>query len=58
MYYLLHVRVTFYKNNNINKTGTRQCTRAVWSTFAQIHSTLEFPVRICDSHITTHTRPT
>ena len=48
-----------------NKNGTRQCTRAVWSPFADIHSThptalglLEFPVRICDiSHITTHTRP-
>ena len=23
----------------INKTGSRQCTRAVWSTFAKIHST-------------------
>ena len=53
-----------------NKTGTRQCTRAVWSTFPDIHSThpgalmhylgsLEFPVRIYDaSDITTHTRPT
>ena len=25
--------------SNPNKTGTRQCTRAVWSTFADIHST-------------------
>ena len=25
-------------NFNKNKTGTRQYTRAVWSTFAQIHS--------------------
>ena len=44
-----------------NKTGTRQCTRAVWSTFAEIHSIhpvalmhdlglLEFPVRICAHH--------
>ena len=53
-----------------NKTGTRQCTWAIWSTFADIHSThpgalmyylglLEFPVRICDaSHVKTHTRPT
>ena len=22
-----------------NKTGSRQCTQAVWSTFAEIHST-------------------
>ena len=22
-----------------NKTGSRQCTRVVWSTFAEIHST-------------------
>ena len=51
-----------------NKTGTRQCTRAVWSTFAEIHfdhpgalihlGLLKLPVWICDSHITTHTRPT
>ena len=53
-----------------NKTGTRQCTRAVWSTLAEIHSNhpdslmhylglLEFPVKICDaSQITTHTMPT
>ena len=52
--------------NNNNKTGTCQCTRAVWSTFAEIHSNhpgalmhylglLEFPVRMCNSHITTHT---
>ena len=59
-----------YWKNKDNKTGTRQCTRAVWSTFADIHSThpgalmhylgsLEFPVRILDaSDITTHTRPT
>ena len=44
----------------LNKTGTRQCNRAVWSIFADIHSThpgalmhylgsLEFPV-ICDTH--------
>ena len=60
------------KESNItsNKTGTRQCSWAVWSTFAEIHSThpnalmhylglLEFPVRICDaSHIKKHTRPT
>ena len=50
--------------------GTRQCTRAAGSTFADNHSThpgalmhylglLEFAVRICDaSHITTYTRPT
>ena len=50
----------------MNKTGTRQYTRAVCSAFAEIHSThpgslvglLEFPVRFCDaSHITTHSRP-
>ena len=44
----------------LNKTGTRQCTRAIWSTFAEIHSNhpgalmhylgfLLFPLRICDS---------
>ena len=56
-------------NYNYKKTGTRQYTRADWSTFAEIHSRyppgslmhylelLEFPVRICDTlHITTHMR--
>ena len=59
-----------YSNLHYNKTGTRQCTWAIWSTFADIHSThpgalmhylglLEFLVRICDaSYITTHMRPT
>ena len=40
-----------------NKTGTRQCARAIWSTFADVHSpgalmhylgSLEFTV-ICDT---------
>ena len=48
-----------------NKTGTRQYTRAVWSTFAEIHpgslihclGLPEFPIRIYDAlHITAHTR--
>ena len=59
--------IIFFKQN---KTGIRQCTRAVWNTSADIHSTylgafvhylvlLEFPVPICDaSYITTYTRPT
>ena len=48
--------------------GEGQCTRAVRSTFADIHPThpaalmhylglVEFPVRICDASFTTHTRP-
>ena len=60
------LRSRFEGEVSLNKTGTRQCTRAVGSTFAEtpgalIHylGLLEFPVRICDaSHITTHTRPT
>ena len=43
---------------NKNKTGTRQCARAVWSAFNDIHSTQpgalmhylgSFPVRICNA---------
>ena len=61
------LRISYFE---FNKTGTRQCTRAVWSAFADFHTThpgalmhylgsLEFTVRIFDaSDITTHTRPT
>ena len=48
----------------LNKTSTRQYTRAVWSTYAEIHSRypprfidaglLEFPVRICACLIKTY----
>ena len=33
--------------NKIDKTGTRQYTRAVWSTFAEIHS--RYPPQFIDA---------
>ena len=44
MQFLLYNKLCF---SNINKTGTRQYTRAVWSTFAEIHS--RYPPRFIDA---------
>ena len=47
------------KDREAYKTGTRQCTQAVWSALMHYLGLLEFSVWICDaSYITTHKRPT
>ena len=45
-YFVKIVRCIYRFIMYVNKTGTRQCTRAIWSTFSEVHSTHPGGVKI------------